>query len=147
MELKEAFLEAVQEVLLMFGLEHKFDREAEEAFLTSADPVNILIGFEQTAKGNIVLGMSNEAALQIVAKMSGEDKKSLDLIGKSALAELTNMIIGSALSKLPSDKLIQFTPPTLVCGDHLFLLLSRIKAVKLHFMLDKHLITLAYSIE
>ncbi len=147
MELKEAFLQGVQDVLSMFGLEHKFDREAEEAFLTSADPINILIGFEQTAKGNIVLGMNNEAALKIVAKMSGETKETLDPIGKSALAELANMITGSAISKMPVNNLVQFTPPTLVCGNQLFLLLSRIKATKLHFLLDGHLVTLAYSIE
>lgn len=146
MELKDAFLTAVQEVLMMFGLEHKFDKEEEEAFLTSADQVNILISFEQTARGNIVLGMSKDAALKIVAKMSGEVKDTLDLIGKSALAELVNMITGSAIGKLPG-KPIQFTPPTLVCGDHLFLLLSRTKATKLHFLLDGYLVTLAYSIE
>lgn len=147
MDLKEAFLQAVQEVLLMFGLEHKFDREGEEAFLTSADQVNILISFEQTAKGNIVLGMSFDAALKIVSKMSGAEKETLDLIGKSALAELTNMITGSAIGKLPAGKLIQFTPPTLACGEHLFILLSRIKATNLHFLMDGHLVTYTYSIE
>lgn len=147
MELKDAFLSAVHDVLIMFGMEHKFDKEAEEAFLTSADQVNILISFEQTAKGNIVLGMNYETALKVVAKMSGEAKDALDPIGKSALAELANMIVGSAIGKLPVDNSIQFTPPTLVCGDDLFLLLSRIKAVKLHFVLDGNLVTLAYCFE
>ncbi len=33
MELKEAFLWAVQDVLNMFGMQHKFDKEAEEALI------------------------------------------------------------------------------------------------------------------
>jgi chemotaxis protein CheX len=147
MKLREAFLQGVQEVLSMFGLDYKFDKEAEETFLTSADQVNILISFEQTAKGNIILGMSYDAALVIVAKMSGGSKADLNSFSKSALAELANMIIGSAVGRLSVEDPIQFTPPTLVCGNNLFLLMSRMKATKLHFMLDGHLVTLAYSIE
>lgn len=147
MKIREALLQGVQEVLSMFGMECQFDREAEETFLSSADQVNILISFQQTAKGNIILGMSYDAALIVVAKMFGESKEVLDSIGKSALAELANMIIGSAIGKLPAEKPVHFTPPTLVCGDHLFLWLSRMKATKLHFILDEHLFTLAYSIE
>ncbi len=94
-----------------------------------------------------MLGMSYDAALKIVTKMSGEAKGTLDPIGKSALSELANMIAGSAIGKLPVDNQIQFTPPTLVCGEHLFLLLSQVKAVKLHFILESSLVTLAYCIE
>lgn len=70
-----------------------------------------------------------------------------DDIAKSALAEFTNMVLGSAIAKLNSATKVDYSPPTVVIGKKLFLMISRLKAYKLSFELDEYLYDLSFCIE
>lgn len=148
MEIKKALIDGISEVLFQFGMNPLYVGETEEEHLASASPVNILIGLSAGLRGNIVLGLNQITALKIVsAMMNGTKVNVLDNIAKSALAEFTNMVLGSAVSKITAATPVQYSPPTVVIGKKLFLVISRLKSYKLTFELDEYLYDLSFCIE
>jgi chemotaxis protein CheX len=147
MDIKKALIDAIGEVLYQFGMNPLYVGETEEENLSSARPVNILIGLSVGMRGNIVLGLTQMTALKIVSAMMGGAVSVLDDIAKSALAEFTNMVLGSATAKLNSSVKVDYSPPTVVVGKKLFLMISRLKAYKLSFELDEYLYDLSFCIE
>lgn len=148
MDIKKALIDGFNEVLYQFGMNPLYVGETEEEKLASAQPVNVLIGLSVGIRGNIVLSLNQVTALKIVsAMMGGTVTGRLDDIAKSALAEFTNMVLGSAIAKLNSATKVDYSPPTVVIGKKLFLMISRLKAYKLSFELDEYLYDLSFCIE
>lgn len=80
--------------------------------------VNVVIGVTGPVQGNIIYGMGLQTALSVASKMTMQDLKMLDALGKSALAELANMISGNALLTLSESGIVcDITPPSLVKGQ------------------------------
>jgi chemotaxis protein CheX len=147
-QLKEALVQSSIEVLTRFGVNPVFQSETVDTALESASQVNVLIGLTAGMRGNVVLGLSNEAALKIArVMMAGMEVNNLDLNAKSALAEVTNMIVGAALCKLNSATAIDYSPPTLVTGAKIFLVISRLQSYKLTFCWDENLYDISYCLE
>lgn len=148
MDIKKALIDGINEVLYQFGMNPLYVGETEEEKLSSAQPVNILIGLSAGMRGNVVLGLNQPTALKIVsAMMGGAAVNTLDDIAKSALSEFINMVLGSAIAKLNSITKVDYSPPTVVVGKKLFLMISRLKSYKLTFELDEYLYDLSFCIE
>lgn len=148
MELKKVLIDSSMEVLPMFGIMPEFIEESEEPTLESANQFNVLIGLSNGLKGNIVMGISTQTALSIAsAMMGGMEIAEIDLMVKSALGELANMLVGTALRKLGSEILIDFSPPTVVTGNRVFLMISRVKSYKLTFGLNNEKYHITFCIE
>jgi len=80
--------------------------------------VSIIIGLTGPASGRVLLDMTSDTAKKIISSMSGGEIKDLSDIGKSALGELANMIIGGAITKLYKKGFtFALTPPTVVTGN------------------------------
>jgi len=80
--------------------------------------VSIIIGLTGPASGRVLLDMTSDTAKKIISSMSGDEIKDLSDIGKSALGELANMIIGGAITKLYKKGFtFALTPPTVVTGN------------------------------
>ena len=148
MELKQALVESFVETLTMFGKSAIFESEMEIEHLESASQVNVLIGLTIGAHGNVVLGLDETVALKLAsAMMGGMEVIEIDSIAQSALGELLNMILGSALQKMGPSNLIDITPPTLVTGRRINLMISRVKSYKLLFAMDDETYHISYSVE
>ena len=152
MNLSEALIQAVAEIGPMFGMTPRFRREEEEQHLTSANQVNILIGFSNSRTGNMVLELDRNTALFLIsAMMGGAVVTGLDDMARSALGEILNMIAGTTFRKIQSDEITDLSPPTIVTGNNVFLLISRLKSNKVHFGLDNpdadSAFTISYSME
>ena len=149
MEFRDALIDASKEVLSQFGMTTVCLEESEQELLASARPINILIGLTSGIRGNVVLGIKRAAAMKIIsAMMGGSEIMTLDAIGKSALAEFANMIMGCAIGNLRSAGKIDYTPPTLVTGQLLFLIISRVKSYILTFQLNNlDVYDISFSIE
>ncbi len=146
--LKDVFVDAVNELLPMFGLESEFLCETSENALKSTEPINVLLGLTSGLKGSVVLQMNKKTAFKIVsAMMGGMEVTELDMIAKSALGEFTNMLGGTALGKLNSETLIDISPPTLAIGENVFLLISRVPSNKICFKLGDETFNISYCIE
>ncbi len=148
MEIKKALIDGIREVLFQFGMNPLYIGESEEEYLASVSPVNILVGLNAGLRGNIILGLDQVTATRIVsAMMNGAQVNTLDHMAKSALAEFTNMVMGSAVSKITAVSHIDYSPPTVVTGKKLHLVISRLKSHKLTFELDEDFYDLSFCIE
>ena len=148
MDLKTALISASQEIFSAYGMNPEFQGEIEETQLSSANQVNILIGLSGGLKGNIVVGFKKPSALKLVSKMmGGMEVTSFSDFAKSALGEATNMLSGSAIIKLNHPVVINLSPPTIVTGERIFLIISRVKSNKLTFKAGDDIFNIAFCIE
>jgi len=114
-----ALVEAIRDVVSKeVGEEIEFQeihRRSEEYFKT--DDVVVLIGFGGDATGQVVISMDESSALGLTGDMLGRPVDSLDVIERSALGELGNMISAKAAALLFSEGMkCEITPPSLVIG-------------------------------
>ena len=148
MDTSKAFIDAVGCTFPMFQLTPTFQGEAEEKVLASANQINTFISFTDGLKGTVVAGFTKATALKLVsAMMGGMEVTEFDEIAESAIAELMNMLVGSALNNLGSKVILDISPPTVANGDRMFLMLSRVKSIKLLFKLDNETFSVSYAIE
>ncbi|AOY78199.1 hypothetical protein BJL90_02110 [Clostridium formicaceticum] len=72
-------------------------------------------------RGNICYSFSNNTAKKLVSKMMmGMPVEEMDEMAISAVAELTNMITGSAATMLSSKEIVfDITPPSIIFGEAL----------------------------
>lgn len=149
MEIKEAIIQTIGEVIPMFGVVPVYKSEETSLHLTSGDQVNVLIGFSAALRGTLVLGLKKNAAMRLVSKMmGGMEVTELDDMAKSGLGEVLNMIAGTTFSKIQTGgQLTNLSPPTLVTGKNVFLMISRVQSNRLEFQLEDDTFTLSYCVE
>jgi len=146
--LKDAIVETCNELFPMFGINQTFIDEVSDKTLNSCEQVNVLVGLTQGLKGNIVVGLPDAAALKIVsAMMCGMEITEIDVMAKSALSEFTNMLCGNMVSKLNSEEIIDISPPTIVTGDNMYLMISRAPSKIVQLKLADIPFSIAYCIE
>jgi chemotaxis protein CheX len=147
-DLKQGLIDASTEIFPRFGLTSILQGGIEENQLASANQVNILIGFSGGLVGTIVIGFNKVTASKIVSSMMrGMEVNSLDLIAWSAIGEITTMVAGRAMALVGSKAVINFSPPTIVTGERIFLVISRLKSEKLSFKLGDNLYNISFCIE
>lgn len=85
----------------------------------SIEDIVVIVGLTGEISGQVLLSISDDAALKIVRKMTFNDSlNEIDSIGESAIAEVGNMILGSTGMEMYSHGIqINITPPTLCRGD------------------------------
>lgn len=90
-----------------------------------------IIGLSGKIKGNIALSMPYETARKIASTMMmGMEVTEIDEISVSALGEMTNMICGQAAMALSLQNLpIDITPPTIIHGDNMKLIISQVETL------------------
>ncbi len=147
MEIKDAFIQSITEFFPLFKMKPQFKYEAEEKLLSSADQVNVLNSFSQTLQGNIIFGFSKERALKIASLARGEMTEVFDKDAKNAIGEITTFIVNLAISKYKAINLINISPPVVISGNEVFLMISRAKTTKLVFQLDDDIFSMTYYIE
>lgn len=137
MDLKSAIIESIVELFQMFGLNSFFKEDVYEKHQFWGEQVNILIGFTEGIKGNVIIGLKKTTACKIVsAMMGGVEINELDFMAKSALGEFANMTLGSAVVKLNWDEIINLSPPTVATGEDMSITVAGNNAVKLNFDLN-----------
>jgi chemotaxis protein CheX len=147
MILKDALVEATMEISQMFGLDMVFQDEFEETHQLKADQVNVLMGLTDGLKGNIIFGFKEDTARQVVSSMmGGMEIKELYFMAQSALGELANMTVGTALMKIQNESTVNLSPPTVVAGGDMFMTLSGTESKKLLFKLNEKSFNMIYSI-
>ena len=87
-------------------------------------PVNtvaIVIGLIGDMKGQVIISMDMSIASKIASvMMMGMPVKELDELSKSAITEISNMILGNAATIFYNQGIkIEITPPSLFVGDNM----------------------------
>lgn len=148
MKLSEKIVESCNSTFPMFGFELEYLNEDSELNLNSTEEVNILIGLSNGAQGNIVISFNQETALNIISTMmGGMEVENIDNMGKSALGEMANMVIGSAISAIAEDNIIDLSPPTIAMGEDMYIMISNTYATKMEFKLADNPMYIAYAVQ
>lgn len=87
----------------------------------TASNLVLIVGITGEIQGQAVIGLSEETAKSLAsAMMMGMPVEALDDMSKSALQELSNMIMGNSATLLFNDGVVvDITPPTLMTGENL----------------------------
>lgn len=86
------------------------------------DTLVILIGVTGEMKGQAILAFANEVACDVAGRMMmGPPLAEMDEIGRSAICELGNMIMGNTATIFATKGIgIDITPPTMCSGNMTF---------------------------
>jgi len=126
------FIEASQTVLKQTA---NIDAKLGNVFLKTSpfksDCVVIIVGLTGKIRGQAMFSMPKKVALDIAsAMMGGTPLAQLDEMSKSAISELSNMILGNAATILYSKGIgIEITPPSLLMGDNLQISPAKMKTI------------------
>lgn len=126
------FIEASQTVLKQIGeIEAKLGRVYMKSSPYSSDNVLVIVGLTGKMRGQTIFSMSQAAAMSIASTMmGGYPVTELDEITKSAISELTNMILGNTATILYNRGIgIEITPPSLLLGQNIQISSNKIKTV------------------
>lgn len=86
------------------------------------DSVIIMIGVTGELRGQVIIGLSVDAACDIASKMIMMPITELNELSMSAISELGNMILGNAATIFSTKGIgIDITPPTLCRGTMSFI--------------------------
>lgn len=134
------FIEASQTVLKQVA---NVDAKLGKVFLKSApykgESILIIVGITGKIRGQAVFSMSKPVAFKIAsAMMMGMHVTELNEISKSALSELTNMILGNTATILYNKGIgIEITPPSLLLGENLQITPSKMKTICIPLYLNE----------
>ncbi len=134
------FIEASQTVLKQVA---NVDAKLGKVFLKSApykgEAILIIVGITGKIRGQAIFTMSKTVAFKIAsAMMFGSPVNELNEISKSALSELTNMILGNTATILYNKGIgIEITPPSLLLGENLQITPSKMKTICIPLYLNE----------
>lgn len=126
------FIEASQGVMKQItGLDVKMGKVFVKTSPYKSDSVIVIVGITGKIRGQVVFTMSSTMAMRIASSMmGGYPINELDEISKSAISELTNMIMGNTATLLYNKGVgIEITPPSLLMGDNMQISASNMKTI------------------
>jgi len=140
-KLINAVSNAVTAILQQFGISdirlyYYQKRESNE----SNYPINITIGFLGEVNGYIIFGFNEFIAEELVSIMTGGFINALtDTMGRSTILELGNMLSAYVATNLAFEigSKVEITPPTMVMGKDIYIMMTRYESIDLKFTTDK----------
>lgn len=137
------FIEASQTVLMQIA---NIDAKLGKVYLKTSPyksgSIMILVGLTGAMRGQAIFTMTKETALKVASQMmGGMPVVELDEISKSAISELTNMILGNTATLLYNKGIgIDITPPSFLMGDNIEVSSSKMKTVCIPLVLSEQYI-------
>jgi chemotaxis protein CheX len=80
----------------------------------STEDVTAVIGISGQLSGSIYLSMAESVALKLISAILGQDTSELDDLGQSGIAEMANVIAGTAGIQLADENIETIINPPLV---------------------------------
>lgn len=98
----------------------------------------IIIGITGELRGQVIIDMTTETACSIASKMMmGMPVDELNDMAKSAVSELSNMILGNTATIFSKKGLgLDITPPSLALGNNISISVSDSKIICIPLTLD-----------
>lgn len=145
------FIEASQVVLKQIaGIDAKLGKVYLKTAPYKGDSILIFVGLTGKMRGQVIFSMGKDTALHIAScMMGGMPVIELDDISKSAISELTNMILGNTATILYNKGIgIEITPPSILMGDNMQITPNKMKTVCVPLLLgDDFEVGLDISVE
>ncbi len=104
----------------------------------SSEDIIIIVGLTGKIRGQAIFNMTKKAAMFVASKMmGGMEIPELDEMAKSAVAELTNMILGNTATLLYNRGIgIEITPPSFLTGQNMQISPTKMKTICIPLILD-----------
>lgn len=138
----EAVKSATISILQQFGISDirlSFYQQRENN--ESDYPVNVTIGFLGKVNGYVIVGLNEVVAEELVSVMTGGFLNTLDdPMARSTILELGNMLsayIANNMSAELGGEKVEITPPTLVMGSGVYIMMTRYESVDIKFATEK----------
>lgn len=135
------FIEASYSVLQQTaGIDAKLGKIYMKNSPLCSSPIAIIIGLTGDIKGQAVFSMNKNTAIDIASSMmGGMPITDFDDISKSAVSEMTNMIVGNASTLFYKKSLkVEITPPALLTGDNLEVYPGKMQTICIPLNLNKN---------
>ena len=126
------FIEASQIVLKQVAsIDAKLGKVYLKDSLYKSESIVIIVGLTGKIRGQAIFSMSKQLAKSIASSMMGGiHVDEFDEISKSAISEMTNMILGNAATLLYNRGVsIEITPPSLLMGDNVQISPNKMKTI------------------
>lgn len=126
------FLESVKGVLEQFGVDGiERGSLAKKDIMHVDTDVTAVVGLIGQIRGNIAYSMAEDTARQIVsAMMMGMPVVEIDEMGRSAIGEFANMVMGSASIQLSSIGVsVDITSPSIIFGKDIYFIISSVQTL------------------
>lgn len=122
---------------------------AKKEKLRTDNDINIIIGLVGDIRGNVVLAMHEETACKIASTMmGGMPVEKFDMMPRSAISELANMMAGNSASQLEGSGVhVNITPPTLIHGQNMISLISQVETIMIEFSGNEGIIEINIATE
>lgn len=114
------FAKSCISVMETFGVSANYGEAVFRQSPLKADSIVIVIGLTGDLHGQAIISMEQDSAFFVASKMMGMEVTQMDEVTKSAISELTNMVIGNAITLLSKeDVLLDMTPPSVLTGENI----------------------------
>lgn len=126
------FLEALKGVFESFGMGDMQRGAVQKKDIMQVDmDITSIIGLVGDVRGNIAYSLSQETGKKIAsAMMMGMPVEEFDMIARSAIGELANMITGRAAGILSETGIVtDLTPPSIVFGEDILFIISSVQTI------------------
>lgn len=126
------FISAAQTVLKDFcNIETSMGKPYLKQAAYEGNILTVIIGVTGELKGQVLINMRAETACNIASHMMmGMPVPELNDMAKSAVSELSNMILGNAATIFSTNNItLDITPPSLVLGDNMVFSVSDSKTI------------------
>jgi chemotaxis protein CheX len=131
----DVFTRTTSDVLMQLGISPAgCGQQFAPRLAESNHELLVLVGLAHDIRGNVVFSMSEATAMAIATTMlCGIPSDGWDDLKQSAIREFANMSSGSAVSALPSGIVADITPPMLILGQRMSVMVSpkEVMAVKI----------------
>jgi chemotaxis protein CheX len=145
------FIEASQLVLQQIAnIEARLGKVYTKESPYEANNLMIIVGLTGKIRGQVIFRMGPAVATGIASSMmGGMEVPELDEMAKSAIGELTNMILGNTATILYNKGInIDITPPSIVMGTEVKVSTSKSKTICIPLILENsNILEINVSIE
>ena len=128
----DTFFSSLKNVLEQFGLQdiRMGSVEIKEKMHVDKD-ITAIIGLIGHIRGNVAISLSQATAQQIISTMMmGMPVTEIDAMGRSAIGEFTNMIVGNATIGLSAGGVVSdISTPSLIFGSDIYFIISSVQAL------------------
>lgn len=147
LELKEAFIQSMKEALQWYKISSSYEGESENDSLFPGEQVNILIGFSENIRGNVVFGLSRSTASRIATLIGEPEEAESDDKGRDELGKVAKFVVELAIGKSQITNAVGLSPPMVITGDDIYAMISHKRTTRLSFLLDGEKVSVSYHIE
>jgi len=133
------FIEASKTVLKQIAdIEAKLGKVYLKESPFKSDNIMIIVGLTGKMRGQVIFTMSRATAMGIASRMmGGMPVVELDEMSKSAISELTNMILGNTATILYNRGIgVEITPPSFLVGDNIEISSNKLKTICIPLILE-----------